>query len=85
MRQFRDTFLLTSMPGKAFVAWYYRHSPKYAAMIAGNPGLRSIARIVLLPVYAVAFLILNGLPVPLILIVPCAMLSYLLRRGRRKA
>ncbi len=85
LRQFRDTFLLTSMPGKAFVAWYYCHSPKYAAVIAGSPSLRSIARIVLLPVYAVAFLILNGLPVPLILIVPCAMLSYVLRRGRRKA
>ena len=47
--EFRDTFLLTNTPGKAFVEWYYRHSPKYAGMIAGRPALRAIARTALLP------------------------------------
>ena len=84
LRQFRDTFLLTNMPGKAFVEWYYRHSPKYAGMIAGRPALRAIARTALLPLYAAAFLSLNGFLAPLILIIPCAALSYLLRRGRRR-
>jgi len=82
LRQFRDTFLLTNMAGKAFVAWYYRHSPKYAAIIAGRPALRAIARTALLPVYAAAFLSLNGFPAPLILIIPWPVLSYLLCRRR---
>jgi hypothetical protein len=82
LRQFRDTFLLTNMPGKAFVEWYYRHSPKYAVIIAGRPALRAIARTALLPAYAVAFLSLNGFLVPLILIIPWLVLSYLLCRGR---
>jgi uncharacterized membrane protein YgcG len=84
LRQFRDTFLLTNMPGKAFVEWYYRHSPKYAGIIAGRPALRAMARTALLPLYAAAFLSLSGFLAPLILIVPCAALSYLLYRGRRR-
>lgn len=84
LRQFRDTFLLTNIPGKALVEWYYRHSPKYAAMITGSPGLRAMARTALLPVYGVAVLSLSGFPVPMILIIPCAGLSYLLCGGRWK-
>ncbi len=84
LRQFRDAFLLTNTPGKAFVEWYYRHSPKYAGIIAGRPALRAIARTALLPVCAAAFLSLNGFLAPLILIIPCAALSYLLCKGRRK-
>ncbi len=84
LRQFRDTFLLTNMPGKAFVEWYYRHSPKYAVMIAGRPSLRAVVRTALLPVYGAAFLSLKGFPVPLILIIPCAVLAYLLRGQRRR-
>jgi hypothetical protein len=54
-------FLLSNEPGKAFVAWYYRHSPKYAAIIGGRPALRALTRTLLLPFYALAFLCLQGL------------------------
>ena len=84
LRQFRDTFLLTNMPGRVFVEWYYRHSPKYAVMIAGRPGLRAVVRTALLPLYGAALLSLNGFLVPLMLTIPCGALSYLLCRGRRR-
>ncbi|HPP07863.1 MAG TPA: chitobiase/beta-hexosaminidase C-terminal domain-containing protein [bacterium] len=59
LRQFRDRYLLTNPAGRAFVKWYYKHSPKYASIIAANEALRAIVRILLLPVYTVAFLTLK--------------------------
>ncbi|MGC8805310.1 MAG: CFI-box-CTERM domain-containing protein, partial [Candidatus Ratteibacteria bacterium] len=59
LRQFRDRYLLTNPIGKAFVNWYYKHSPKYASIIADNEALRAIVRVLLLPVYAAAFLTLK--------------------------
>ncbi|MCM8769446.1 MAG: hypothetical protein NC911_07255 [Candidatus Omnitrophica bacterium] len=58
LRQFRDRFLLTNPLGQAFVRWYYRHSPRYAAMIAERPAVRLVVRMLLLPVYGVAWLML---------------------------
>ncbi|MFO1511242.1 MAG: CFI-box-CTERM domain-containing protein [Steroidobacteraceae bacterium] len=34
LRRFRDRWLLTNPPGRAFVAWYYRTSPPIADYIA---------------------------------------------------
>jgi hypothetical protein len=31
LRQFRDSYLLDNAAGRIFVAWYYRHSPKWVA------------------------------------------------------
>ena len=50
LRTFRDRYLLTSAPGCAFVAAYYRCSPPIAAFIAGHEGLRTLTRGVLTPV-----------------------------------
>ena len=56
LRQFRDEVLLTHAPGREFVNWYYRISPGYAALIAGNDTARWIARVLLTPlVYAIAY------------------------------
>jgi hypothetical protein len=30
LRKFRDRYLLTNAPGKAFVRFYYKHSPPIA-------------------------------------------------------
>ena len=50
---------MTNPVGAAFVRWYYRHSPKYAAIIAQNETLRTITRSVLMPVYGIAYITLK--------------------------
>jgi hypothetical protein len=44
LREFRDTLLLKSMVGAAFVDLYYRTSPPIADFIASNEGLRTLVR-----------------------------------------
>jgi hypothetical protein len=54
LREFRDRYLLTNVPGRWFVAWYYRVSPAIAEEIAASPVLRAIVRVALTPVvYAI--------------------------------
>jgi hypothetical protein len=50
LRQFRDRYLLTNLPGRALVALYYRCSPPLAALIARQPALQSVSRLALAPV-----------------------------------
>lgn len=50
LRQFRDRWLLTNKPGRAFVAWYYRTSPSIAGWIADREWARALVRSVLTPV-----------------------------------
>ena len=56
LRNFRDKYLLTNEPGRAFVNWYYRNSPILAARIAENEPARVGVRLLLSPiVYAVKY------------------------------
>ena len=56
LREFRDRFLLPNAPGRAFVRWYYAHSPPIAAFIAQRPALRAATRWSLSPiVYAIKY------------------------------
>jgi hypothetical protein len=50
LRDFRDTWLLTNTPGRAFVALYYRLSPPVADVIARHEILRLLVRLLLTPV-----------------------------------
>jgi hypothetical protein len=50
LREFRDNYLLTNAPGRAFVALYYKVSPSFADFIARHDSLRRASRIVLTPV-----------------------------------
>ncbi len=60
LRHFRDRFLLTNDPGRWFVKSYYRHSPPIAQLIRENGWLKTLARILLLPVIATAWLTLDA-------------------------
>jgi len=49
LRAFRDHYLLTNTPGRAFVALYYRVSPPLADFIARHDTLRAVTRLLLTP------------------------------------
>ena len=53
LRDFRDRYLLTNRPGRAFVAAYYRLSPPAADFIARHETAQEISRVLLAPVVVV--------------------------------
>jgi uncharacterized repeat protein (TIGR01451 family) len=56
LREFRDRHLKTNALGRAFIRFYYRHSPPVAAVIAQHEWLRFLVRALLAPlVLAIAF------------------------------
>jgi uncharacterized repeat protein (TIGR01451 family) len=52
LRQFRDRVLRRSAAGRAFIAWYYEHSPPIARYISTRPWARAATRALLTPVVA---------------------------------
>jgi len=50
LRIFRDTYLVKTRAGEAFINAYYKYSPPLADYIAERDWLRSLVRILLLPV-----------------------------------
>ena len=56
LRQFRDRYLQRTGLGRAFIRFYYRHSPPLAAVIAQHAWLRFMVRMLLTPlVLVIAF------------------------------
>ena len=49
LRDFRDRYLLTNVPGRAFVRWYYANSPPAAHYLNQHPALKPVVRGLLLP------------------------------------
>jgi hypothetical protein len=47
LRDFRDRYLKTHPPGRAFVRWYYRHSPAFAQKLDSAPRLKPAVRALL--------------------------------------
>ena len=59
LRRFRDTVLLTNPWGRALVYFYYEHSPGAARAIRERAALRAAVRVMLLPVVALAWLVVE--------------------------
>jgi hypothetical protein len=56
LRAFRDRYLQRTAFGRAFIHYYYRHSPPIAAVIAEHAWLRFLVRMLLTPlVLTIAF------------------------------
>lgn len=56
LRDFRDRYLLTNRLGRAFVSFYYKHSPPIASYIRQHESLRTALRFMLTPiVYGVEY------------------------------
>ena len=78
LREFRDRYLQRTALGRAFIRFYYRHSPPMAAVIAEHAWLRSLVRTLLTPlVLAIAF--------PLRALLLAALAATLLLALRRRA
>lgn len=59
LREFRDSYLLTNIPGRAFVSFYYRVSPPIADFIRGSEVLKALVRVALLPLIGFAWVLIN--------------------------
>ncbi len=78
LRTFRDNYLLTNDPGRAFVSFYYEYSPPIASYIADHEMLRAAVRIGLSPiVYSVNY---PGIPLVIFVLV----LLTAIQRGIRQ-
>ena len=72
LRQFRDRYLQRTEPGRAFIRFYYRHSPPLAAAIAQHALLRFLVRMLLTPlVLAIAFPLQTATLLALMVVLLC--------------
>ena len=62
LREFRDKYLLTDPPGRAFVDLYYRVSPPIAEIITEHPNLKPIVRVGLVPAVVMSAVAVNTTP-----------------------
>jgi hypothetical protein len=84
LREFRDQYLLTNGLGRAFVGWYYRHSPAAAAALNAHPALKPVIRAALLPAVGGACLLTRTsllFKISLLMVCGCALL-FLFNRKR---
>jgi hypothetical protein len=89
LRQFRDEYLLTNPPGRAFVDFYYKVSPPIAEFITEHPSLKPIVRAGLVPAVAMSTLAVNTTPAEkaaiagLLALVSVALVVWATRRRSR--
>lgn len=83
LRSFRDTFLLSNVPGRAFVDFYYLHSPPIASYIANSGFLKAGFRVLLTPVVGLVYLLFHPLLIPgMIGLFVFGIVMYRLRKRR---
>jgi len=87
LRDFRDTYLLTNAPGKAFVNFYYSVSPPIADFIREHEWLKFTVRVALIPLVAVSYLLVEASAVTQILVSILLLVSltfFVVRTLRRR-
>ncbi len=60
LRDFRDRYLLTHSPGRAFVSWYYEWGPVAARWLDRHVEFKPVVRVALFPALIVAGIMLDG-------------------------
>jgi hypothetical protein len=60
LRLFRDRYLLTNAPGRAFVSLYYKISPPVADFIKDKEALKLLVRILLIPFVVLSYVLVEG-------------------------
>jgi len=91
LRDFRDTYLITSKPGRLFLNLYYKYSPSIAAFIAKHRALRFVVRLSLLPLVAFSYSMLRLGPIlstiifVFILAIPISIISLHRIKKKRQA
>ena len=89
LRDFRDQYLLTNMPGRWFVRMYYRYSPFWADLINIHTGSKPIIRLALMPLVGISYVLIKATLVTKILygLLPALFLIgfYLRIRGKTVA
>ncbi len=89
LRNFRDTYLITSKPGRLFLNLYYKYSPSIAAFVAKHKALRFVVRVSLLPLVAFSYSMLRLGPIlstiifVFILAIPISLI-YLYRTKKKR-
>jgi uncharacterized repeat protein (TIGR01451 family) len=81
LRAFRDRYLQHTALGRAFIRFYYRHSPPLASFIAAHPWSRAGTRALLTPIVLTIAYPLRTLAVIAFAVV--LLMSWRLRRRRR--
>lgn len=84
LRQFRDRYLLSNTPGRAFIRWYNRHGPAAAKFIEPHPVLKAVTRYCLYPPVFLSYIILNGLFLPFLILIFSVIPIPALVKSRRK-
>jgi hypothetical protein len=87
LREFRDRYLMTNAPGRAFVRWYYQHGPAGAQFINDHPWLKPFVRTALMPAVGGAMFMTRTSMITktLTLFMFVLFVTYLIRRTRRSA
>jgi len=86
LRVFRDRYLLTNAPGRAFVAWYYRYGPIGARFITQHPWLKPPVRLALFPLVVMALFLIHTSPLAktALIMIAVVVTVYLYQRNHRK-
>jgi hypothetical protein len=85
LRDFRDRYLLTNAPGRAFVAWYYHYGPRGAHFLNLHPWLKAPVRVALLPLVIGALVLTGGSPLAKTAVVLLTIALLVALRHRKKA